>query len=218
LHSEEIGICPRRSLEEDTNVKIVHFIVSNGHIRRGEIGFLSVRNKNSDVLLRNSGESTFNSLEETICINIPSSSYNDILSDVVSLEVILHVLFSDVADVFSDTVRRLTNIVVSVRSEVNILKDHGLLIILCANDIVVDSFFLRINLCFVDDRVLEDITEEIDSLRDVSRKSAESVGSSFSADSHFEISTEQNKFLLDLLSVSLLSSSENESLDKLSDT
>ena len=32
LHGVEIRISPRRSLEEDTNVEIVHFIVSHGHL------------------------------------------------------------------------------------------------------------------------------------------------------------------------------------------
>jgi hypothetical protein len=154
LHGVEIRISPRRSLEEDTNVEVVHFIISHGHIRWSEIGFLSVRNKEGDILLGDSGESLVSSLNELLCVDITSSSNNKVSSDVVSFNVILDIFLSDVVNIFSNTMRRLANVVVSVWSEVNWFKDNSLLIILSVDSVVVDCFFLSFDLGFVKDGVL----------------------------------------------------------------
>lgn len=154
LHGVEIRISPRRSLEEHTNVEIVHFIISHCHIRWGEVGLFSVRNKEGDILLWDSGESLFSSFKELISVDVTSGSNNEVSSNVISFNVIQDILLSDVANIFSNTMRRLTKVVVSVGSEVNRFKDNSLLIVLCVDSVIIDSFLFSFDLCFVKDGVL----------------------------------------------------------------
>lgn len=154
VHGEEIRISPAGSFEEDTNVQVVHFIVSDGHIRGGEVGLFSVSNENGGILLSNRSEGLFSRLEESFSINITGSSNNEVGTNVVGLEVGLDGFFGDVVDVFSDTVGGLTEVVISVRSEVDVFEEESLLVVLGIDGIVVNSFLFSFNLLLVEDGVL----------------------------------------------------------------
>lgn len=87
-------------------------------------------------------------------VNITSSSNNKVGTNIVSLDEVFNNFISDVVKVFSDTVSRLTEVVISVSSEVNIFKEETLLIVLSAEGIVINSFLFSFNLLLVEDRVL----------------------------------------------------------------
>lgn len=150
----EVGISPAGSFEEDTNVQVVHFIVSDGHIRRGEVGLFSVGNEDGGILLSNSAEGLLSRLEESFSVNITGGSNDEVGGNVVGLEVSLDGFFSDVVDVFSDTMSGLTEVVISVSSEVDVFEEETLLIVLSTDGIVVDSFLFSFNLLLVEDGVL----------------------------------------------------------------
>lgn len=154
VNGEEIRVSPAGSFEEDTNVQVVHFIVSDGHIRRSEVGLFSVSNEDGGVLLSDGTEGLVSRLEESFSINITGSSDDEVGSNVVGLEVRLDSFFSDVVDVFSDTVSGLTEVVISVSSEVDVFKEEALLVILGTDGVVVDRFLFSFNLLLVEDGVL----------------------------------------------------------------
>lgn len=154
VNGEEIRISPAGSFEEDTNVQVVHFIVSDGHIRRSEVGLFSVSNEDGGILLGDSTEGLVSRLEESFSVDITGSSNNEVGSNVVGLEVSLDGFFGDVVDVFSDTVGGLTEVVISVSSEVDVFNEETLLIVLGADGIVVNGFLFSFNLLLVENGVL----------------------------------------------------------------
>jgi len=143
-------------------------------------------------------------------IDVTGSDNGDVGADVVVSVVVDEVLSFDVSDVVSDTEDGLTEVVVSVRCVVTSFKGCFKLVFVCVDAISPNGFSFGFDLVLVVERVGQDVTEEVNSFSDATFGDSEGVSGCFSFSFGFKMATESSNIIFDLLSGSVLGSSEVE--------
>lgn len=141
-------------------------------------------------------------------VNFTSTNDSDIGADVVVSVVVNEVVSIDVCDVISDTEDGLTEVMVSVACVITSFKSGFKLVFVCVDAISPNGFSFSFDLVLVIEGVGQNIAEDINSLSDATLGDSEGVSGSFSAGFSFKMSTESGDFIFDLLSGSVLGSSE----------
>ncbi len=105
------------SIVEDTNVRVVHLIVTDEHQSRNVNTLITVRlgccGGFADAV-----ESVVNLTNKLLVINVSSTDYNEVVTKVVGSLVGSKIVSSQVAEVVSITLNGLTHHMVSVCVEV----------------------------------------------------------------------------------------------------
>lgn len=212
-----VGVGPAGGLEEGSDVDVGHFVVSDGHDRRGEEGLLGV--SGSEASRGVSGELSeilVDELGELLVLDVSGSDDNDVLSDVViSVELLDHVLIDD-ANVLSDTENGLSHHVVSETIEVDVLDESLHLVLGGLDALSVDGLSLGLDLVGVVEGVAEHVSEDLDGLGNVVLEDGHGVRGVFSGGVGVELASHVLDVELELSSGSVRGSLEVEMLKEVS--
>lgn len=141
-------------------------------------------------------------------VNVTSTNNGDVGADVVVSVIVDEVVSIDVCDVISDTENGLTEVMVSVACVVARFKSGFKLVFVCVDAISPNGFSFSFDLVLVVEGVGQDIAEDINGLSDATLGDSEGVSGDFSVGFSFKVSTKSGDFIFDLLSSSVLGTSE----------
>lgn len=135
--------------------------------------------------------------QEFPMIQISSSSDDNILSNEMSLVVILDVILCDVDQIFTNTSHRLTHIMISVGSVMNGFN-YGSMLIFLINGVSVECILLSFNLWGIVEWAGENFSQKSNSFFSLTWKETKRVGLEFTCCVGCEHSTKLINSLLNL--------------------
>ena len=139
LHSKVIRVTGIRSIEEDTNVQILHFIISDvlSNDRKYNYNYHDAWSEERLFWIRNGSWSEVRELAKGTCwkfyqlfvTDISCSWNSEVWSNEMGFVEFFDLVSSDIKEVFSNTIRWLTNEVISERILMDEVSENGLLVL-----------------------------------------------------------------------------------------
>ena len=163
LEAPVVFILHTRSVIEDADVGIVHFIVTDEQQSWGVDWLLSISTRSISSLWH-VGEVLLNEVYQVIVIVIASSDDHHVVSIVVVGMIVVNILSSEVASVVPVSSHRLSNHVLSVSIEVSVLKGDVLVLSVVSFMNVSDDLFLSFQSILIDSSIGNDASQDFDGL------------------------------------------------------
>ena len=163
LEAPVVFILHTRSVIEDADVGIVHFIVTDEQQSWGVDWLLSISTRSISCLWH-IGEVLLNEVNQVIVIVISSSDDHHVVSIVVVGMIVVNILSSEVASVVPVSSHRLSNHVLSVSIEVSVFKGDMLVLSVVSFMNVSDDLFLSFQSILIDSSIGNDASQDFDGL------------------------------------------------------
>lgn len=164
---------------EDTNVRVDHLIISDEQKSWDVDWLLGVQSWDIGGLWKG-GESVLNGIDDLVVGNVTSSNNDDVVTIVVGGVVVSDVIGTEGLSQISVTLDWLTEHVLSVGVEVDVLEGSFNISIVVVLVFHADLILDELEFSAVDGWVGDHITEEADSLAGVTLEALEVEGSEFS--------------------------------------
>jgi len=173
-----VFVVDRGGVVEDSNVGVVHLIISDKEERRGVDALIVGRVKSGGLLHGSKGLVAL--LDEGFVGNGTGSNNDHVVSEVVGSSVAIESFNSQVLDVITISVNGLSHHVVSVRVVMSQLKSVGLQLFEVVLVISSKLLFASLELSSVEVGVRVNVSEDVDSITDITLEASNRVGAPFS--------------------------------------
>jgi len=156
----------RRGIVEDTNVRVVHLVITNPE-EGGDVDVLLRVGTHSSAGLGDRLESVVNLVDEIVVVHITSSNNNKVITEVVLGAVLLESVNGEVLKVVSITKDRLSHHMVTVSVVVRVL--NGSAVVFASGPFVLgsDLLFAKFELSSVKGSVGDGVSKHVNNLADV---------------------------------------------------
>lgn len=163
LHDQGVLMSIAGGLQEDSGVEIGHLVVPHEDEGRSVVGLVGVGHHDVFSALELS-EGLLSQLLDGVGLDSSSGHNYQVVTGLMGTDPILQHLAGDIGHVFSDSEKRLANLVVSVRGEHRTLKSDAHLVSLLLNDLSVNGLSLGLDLVLLESRVLVKVPHDLEDL------------------------------------------------------
>lgn len=215
-HQDAVWVAVGWSLHESSHVQVGQLVVSHEHERWCIVWLVSVWQLSSGS--SKTTEALAGGIDQLAVVNITSGSDNQVASSVVLGDEVLDLSQAQSGGILSNTERWLADLVISVRSVVNIFEGQLHHVSVLVDDVSVDDFSLSLELVLLEGCVVDDLAHGGNASLDIALEAGNVQRVSFSVNFLVQLASEGVHLLLDLSSGRAFASSESQVLQEVGQT
>lgn len=216
LHNDGIRVVVSWSSEEDTQVQDAQLIISKEHQGRSICGLVGV--VQSTITLSQTSEMLTTQIGDLLVVHGTGGGNKEVATCVGLLDEAIEVAGGDVGSSFSDTEGWLSQLVVSVRSEPDVVQSELEHVLLLVDDSSIDGLSLSFELVLTDRGVVDQTAEQGEGLLNIVFVHSDIDRVSLLADLLLDISSQSLDALLNGSSSVIAISSKSQCLEEVGGT